>query len=108
MLLVYSEGDVAVEQEILRDFLSSNDDDVEGLRLALRQQDAEQIAWFAHRIKGASRMVGASELGLRAETLEKVGKAGGKVAGNEQGAFFDELERLDRWLTLAYGQLREK
>ncbi|MDN0075802.1 ATP-binding protein [Crenobacter sp. SG2303] len=108
MLAVYSEGDLAVEKDILRDFLTSNDDDVEGLRQALRQQDAEQMAWFAHRIKGASRMVGAGALGQSAEVLEKVGKAGTLASGQEQEAFFTELGRLDAWLTQCYGELRSE
>jgi len=105
-LAVYSEGDLAVEKDILRDFLSSNDDDVEGLRLALQQQDAGQMAWFAHRIKGASRMVGAGALGQSAEVLERAGKTGALASGQEQEAFFTELERLDAWLTHCYGELR--
>ncbi|SMF29715.1 ATP-binding protein [Pseudogulbenkiania subflava] len=69
-LAVYSNGDRMLEWEILQDFLQSNLEDVAALRAAVDANDSARVAWAAHRIKGASRMVGAMALGAVAETLE--------------------------------------
>ncbi len=82
VLEVYSDGDIAVELEILHDFDTANDEDMVTLRQAIAAGDAEAIARAAHRVKGASRMVGANPTGNAAEAIEKAGKAGeaGKAA----------------------------
>ncbi|MDC7691417.1 ATP-binding protein [Vogesella indigofera] len=74
-LAMYSAGDWSVEQAILDEFMQGNDEDVAALARAVAAGDAVQIAWSAHRIKGASRMVGAMALGDAAEALEKAGRA---------------------------------
>jgi HPt (histidine-containing phosphotransfer) domain-containing protein len=74
-LAIYSAGDWSVEQAILDEFMQGNDEDVAALARAVAAGDAGQIAWSAHRIKGASRMVGAMALGDAAEALEKAGRA---------------------------------
>ncbi|MDC7713935.1 ATP-binding protein [Vogesella sp. LYT5W] len=74
-LAVYSGGDWSVEQAILDEYMQGNDEDVAALERAVAVGDAAQIAWSAHRIKGASRMVGAMALGDAAEALEKAGRA---------------------------------
>ncbi|WP_167467178.1 ATP-binding protein [Aquitalea magnusonii] len=76
VLEVYSDGELAVELEILHDFEQANQEDMAALRQAASDASAEQLAWAAHRIKGASRMVGANEMGNAAEAVEKAAKAG--------------------------------
>jgi HPt (histidine-containing phosphotransfer) domain-containing protein len=76
VLEVYSDGELAVELEILHDFAQANQEDMVALRQAASDASAEQLAWAAHRIKGASRMVGANEMGNAAEAVEKAAKAG--------------------------------
>ena len=59
--------------EVEREFLDT-------ARLAEREilatNDCEAIARAAHRLKGASGMIGAAALGTLAETMEKAAKAG--------------------------------
>lgn len=103
-LAVYSSGDRDVEAEILRDYWQSNSEDVAGLKAALEAGNLENSAWFAHRIKGASRMVGAAPLGDAAEALEKAAKAG--LADTLPGlaeAFLHNLAELEAWLGAEYG-----
>jgi CheY-like chemotaxis protein len=67
-----SAGDPAKEQELIKMFWTYNLEDVKDLRGAVAAADVAAVAGAAHRIKGASRAVGA--LGL-AETCEKVESA---------------------------------
>ena len=74
-LEIYSNGDWSLEQAILDEFMQGNQEDMQALGEAVQTADAVRIAWSAHRIKGASRMVGAMALGDAAEALELAGKA---------------------------------
>ncbi|QEL54956.1 PAS domain-containing hybrid sensor histidine kinase/response regulator [Chromobacterium paludis] len=99
VLEVYSNGELSVELEILREFQTGNVEDVAMLREALRVGEAEKIGFAAHRIKGASRMVGANDMGVAAEAVEKAGKEQDVDAARQAMARLDEqLERFDRWL----------
>ncbi|WP_374553893.1 ATP-binding protein [Aquitalea pelogenes] len=99
VLEVYSDGDMAVELEILHDFAQANQEDMDALRQAVNAANADQLAWAAHRIKGASRMVGANDMGNAAEAVEKAAKTGqaasaiGLVPVLEQA-----LAAFDSWL----------
>lgn len=99
-LEIYSNGDIQIELDILKDFQSSNQEDVEALSDAVHTDNAERISWSAHRIKGASRMVGAMALGDVAEQLEKAGKAGDTgLARQLYPAFAEQLALFENWLT---------
>ncbi|MFN4236881.1 MAG: ATP-binding protein [Vogesella sp.] len=99
VLEVYSGGDWMMERAILDEFLLANDDDVAVLQKAVSERDAERVAWSAHRIKGASRMVGALMLGDAAELLEKAGKAGELATiDTEWPGFVQTLAVLKAWL----------
>ncbi|MEQ6290273.1 ATP-binding protein [Vogesella sp. GCM10023246] len=76
VLMVYSSGDWSVERDILADFLHGNDDDMAALQQAVAAANPERIAWAAHRIKGASRMVGATLLADAAAELEAAAHSG--------------------------------
>jgi CheY-like chemotaxis protein len=75
VLQVYSNGDLQVELDILRDFQQGNTEDVDELRQAIAAGSGDRIGFAAHRVKGASRMVGINALGAAAEALEQAGKA---------------------------------
>ena len=99
VLEVYSGGDWMMERAILDEFLLANDDDVAVLEKAVNERNAERVAWSAHRIKGASRMVGALMLGDAAELLEKAGKAGELATiDTEWPGFVQTLAVLKAWL----------
>ncbi|AXE31421.1 hypothetical protein DK842_16875 [Chromobacterium phragmitis] len=99
VLEVYSNGDLSVELEILREFQTGNSEDVAELRAAMEAEDAERIGFSAHRIKGASRMVGANGMGDAAETVEKAGKAHDLDLAKRKMVFFEEqLKVFEGWL----------
>src|SRR5579885_583985 len=65
-----SGGDAVMEREILADFRSANDADLEALRAALGRRDLAQVVKAAHRAKGACRTVGAAALAEVCERIE--------------------------------------
>ncbi|MFC3532981.1 ATP-binding protein [Vogesella facilis] len=99
VLAVYSSGDWAVERDILADFLHGNDDDMAALQQAVTAANPERIAWAAHRIKGASRMVGASLLAEAAAALESAAHSGDQ-AQLDAGwpALQHSLQQFKDWL----------
>lgn len=56
---------------ILKDFIEQTQSDFAELMVAMKRQDFSACARIAHRIKGASRMVGAHRLAAACETTEK-------------------------------------
>ncbi len=97
ILAVYSSGDLAIECEIVRDFLNCNAEDMQELQNGIEAKLPERIAWFAHRIKGAGRMVGAREVGEAAEALEFAGKAGQHEVSALKDRLDSAVEALDAW-----------
>jgi CheY-like chemotaxis protein/HPt (histidine-containing phosphotransfer) domain-containing protein len=88
--------DAAAEREILADFRRVNDEDAAMLRLAVDGGDASKLVHASHRIKGASRTVGATALAAVCERLERAGAASDwKTINANMGAFQRELERLN-------------
>jgi CheY-like chemotaxis protein len=67
-------GDAALERDILREFKTATDADAQALAAALAAGDLPGIARAAHRIKGASRMVGAEPLAAVCAALEQAGQ----------------------------------
>jgi two-component system sensor histidine kinase EvgS len=63
-------GSRSVAREVLDDFLATTARDVSALIAARDAGDLAQLAREAHKIKGASRLVGAGELALAASELE--------------------------------------
>ncbi len=64
------------EASILVDFIATTHKDLEAVARAQAVKDSPDLARQAHRIKGASRMVGADELAQAAERLEKSAVSG--------------------------------
>ena len=70
-----SGGDAAAERDILLDFRRVNDEDVALLIQAVALNDVPKVTHASHRIKGASRMVGALELAGVSERIEQASRA---------------------------------
>jgi HPt (histidine-containing phosphotransfer) domain-containing protein len=94
-------GDAAMERDILLDFRGANDGDAAMLKEALDKQDVELATRASHRIKGASRTIGAISLADVCERIERAARANdwNTVSSNRE-AFRRELERLNAWLRL--------
>ncbi len=94
-----SGGDVSVERGILSAFRIANDSDAAALERAVREQNSIQVARHAHRISGASKMVGALDLALVCERIESAARAC-DCAGisAEMGALQRESQRLNIYL----------
>jgi signal transduction histidine kinase/FixJ family two-component response regulator len=97
-------GDLAAEREILVDFRRANDEDAAMLKRAIAGSNILEVSTASHRIKGASKMVGAMALAAVCERLERASRAGDwPVVRANMGAFEHELGRLnyfceeDRW-----------
>ncbi|BEV71316.1 hypothetical protein THUN1379_07980 [Paludibacterium sp. THUN1379] len=81
VLAMYSQGDAAIEADLIRDFLDSEADDWQALQQAVHEQLPERVRWYAHRLKGAARMVGAMALGEAAQRLEQESERPAQLAG---------------------------
>jgi signal transduction histidine kinase/CheY-like chemotaxis protein/HPt (histidine-containing phosphotransfer) domain-containing protein len=94
-----SGGDAAMERDILADFRGVNDSDAVMLREALEKRDISLVTHASHRIKGASRTVGAIMLAEVCERIERAARANdwSGIAANRE-ALDRELERLNAWL----------
>jgi two-component system sensor histidine kinase EvgS len=99
-------GDVAAELEMLADFRRVNDADAAMLELAVQKRDMPQVSNASHRIKGASRTVGANALAAACEHLERASAAQDwKTIEANMDAFRRELERVNdycdraKWLS---------
>ena len=69
-------GDADAGRQLLDDFLGATADDLAALDAARGAGDAPAIARQAHRIKGAARLVGATQLASCAEALEAAARVG--------------------------------
>jgi HPt (histidine-containing phosphotransfer) domain-containing protein len=81
-----------------------NVEDAAMLKRAVAGSNILEVTTASHRIKGASKMVGAMALAAVCERLERASRAGDwPVVRANMGAFEHELERLnyfceeDRW-----------
>jgi CheY-like chemotaxis protein/HPt (histidine-containing phosphotransfer) domain-containing protein len=68
-------GNAAEARALLGDFLSSTGDDLAAAAAAREAGDLDALARQAHKVKGASRIVGALELAQCAEALEQAARA---------------------------------
>lgn len=72
----FTHGDRREALEILKDFRDTTREDISELRLAWRHGDQSAVARQAHRIKGSSLTVGASDLSETAQRLERAARDG--------------------------------
>ncbi len=95
----YSQGDRALEDELLAQFLEATCGDVAEMRAALGGADLDAIARAAERVKGSSRMIGAKPQGDAAERVEHAARNGDATAARAAVPAFDaEHARLVAWL----------
>jgi PAS domain S-box-containing protein len=93
-----SAGDAAAEREILLDFRRVNDDDADMLRQAVAKNDIPQVTRASHRIKGASKMIGAMGLASVCEHIEHASRANDwNTIKVYMGAFHQEWIRLNAY-----------
>lgn len=75
-LLSLCGNDLSVALEILEDFRSTTRADLVDMNQYFEQKDQASMARQAHRIKGASAMIGAVALAQKAKELESLAKKG--------------------------------
>ena len=75
-LAQFTGGDENERCEILRDFIDANRNDTDALRGAIADGDVSAIVRWSHRVKGASRMIGATLFSEAAERLEQAARKG--------------------------------
>ncbi len=75
-LAQFTGGDETERREILRDFIDANRSDSDALRGAIADGDISAIARWSHRVKGASRMIGAILFSEAAERIEQAARKG--------------------------------
>jgi len=92
-------GDRALESEVMRRFAECHGDDVCELRQAAADLDFGMVVVAAHRIKGATRTIGAMGLASICERIEHAGRAhdAGGIATEMEHFDFENL-RLDAYL----------
>ena len=69
-------GDASMVGEVLAAFRRTCEDDSAGLRQAVAAADVAQVTQFAHRMAGASKMVGALAFAAACANLEHVSRTG--------------------------------
>lgn len=95
VLARYSGGDRTIELEILAEFDASSRSDIQSVERALSTANPAMVAQYCHRLKGASRMIGASRFATACGQMEVYGRAGNWDDINAyQDDLFDELRKL--------------
>jgi signal transduction histidine kinase/DNA-binding NarL/FixJ family response regulator len=98
MLAALSGGSAAIELEICTEFRHTNDLDLRNLSEAAASGDLASIARCAHRIKGAARALGATDVATAAASIDAAAQRrslpDAMVALNQLGAAVRRLYRL--------------
>jgi len=99
MLAAISGSDADAERDILLDFRRVNDSDATMLRHAVSSGDSPLVTRVSHRIKGASKMVGATGLATVCEVIEAASRAADWAAVERQMESFQlEMQELNEYL----------
>jgi two-component system sensor histidine kinase EvgS len=99
VLAAFSGGDATVERDILFEFRRVNDEDTHALAQAVSDKDFARTKLLSHRIKGASKMVGAAALATVCERIHRASQGADTAAiDNHMVAFRRELQRLNAHL----------
>jgi PAS domain S-box-containing protein len=99
VLAEISAGDGALARDILLRFHRYNAEDASLLREAVRKADVDQVTHASHRIKGASKTVGAVELATICERLEHACRANDwETVAAHMNHFVHEFERLEEYI----------
>ena len=95
-----TDGDRDLERDIIETYLSAAPTYLANLGKAAQQGDAEQLAKFAHALRGSSASIGAEPVRALAESLETAGREGAMELALEQSirlkAAFRKLEAFLR------------
>jgi HPt (histidine-containing phosphotransfer) domain-containing protein len=95
-----SGGNERIERDVLIDFRATADSDAAELEAAVDSADRDQITRISHRMKGASRMVGALTLASICERIEAASRVDDAVAIAAQSEpLRREVERLKEFLS---------
>lgn len=99
----YCEGSFEDEMAFLSSFREANSEDINALILAIAQDDLVNAAWFAHRVKGASSMIGLVDIHDHAARLERHANSGDlHSAKNCFTGLQAALARFEHWFTSKY------
>jgi CheY-like chemotaxis protein len=106
-LAAMAHGSVAGQAEIIAEFRRINGQDGASLRQAASRGDFIQTSILAHRIKGASMMLGAVQFAETCSLVSMAGRDGDRKAVDAALVFFErEMAELDGYLeTLCEGNL---
>ena len=95
-------GDTNLEREVFRRFLAENTKDVAEFQRAVETRDTLQVTDAAHRIKGASKTIGAGALGEVCARVEAAARSNDWAAViGDLDAFRREVARLNAYLATA-------
>lgn len=75
----FTGGDESLKREILLQFMAADDADSSSLRETLGTTDFGAIGQVAHRIKGASGMIGAKAYASAADYINRAARAGDRM-----------------------------
>ena len=85
-----SGGDRDLESEVMRRFREAHAEDVRELRRGVGDANFDLVVGASHRIKGATRTIGALDLASVCEGLERAGRA------RDAAAIAEHMPRFDR------------
>ena len=92
--------DPETRRNTLKDFQRVNEEDATMLLQAVAANDSAQVAYAAHRMLGASRMVGATDFGSICEHIEQASRADDwKSIKTDIEVFEAQLQRLNRYIS---------
>lgn len=94
-----------VKAEVLLDFMAQTRSDCADLQVALEAHDLPASQRLAHRMKGASRMVGAHELASACEAIEQAARQGHLECKDTVNM---ALQRLEAYLLKKDGTIKEE
>lgn len=98
-LAAMAHGSEAAQADIVADFRRINAQDAALLRQAVLQDDFTRISVLAHRIKGASEMLGAVHFAETCSLVSMAGRACDRTAVDASLAYFErEMAELDEYL----------
>jgi signal transduction histidine kinase/FixJ family two-component response regulator len=99
VLAEISAGDPGVERDILERFRVYNSEDAHLLLDAIEKADLREVTHASHRIKGASKTIGAMSLAAVCERLERASRANDwPTVSASMKDFSTELERVNAYV----------
>jgi len=92
-------ADRGIIKSMIDEFLIATFDDMKAIGEALKTREPEMLRETAHRIKGATRTIGAKKMVEIAYAMEMAGKNGDwDIVENNISLFTEEIDRLTNFL----------